>query len=379
MVIAPVISSTLVDVDDVPDHSAVPGIVIAHSPARTKKYIGCPSIVILSNGDYVASHSFFGPGSTNNRSRVYRSEDRGKTWHLLTDIDGQWWSTLFLHKEQLYLMGTSGRYANCVIRKSSDGGKSWTTPTGNRRGLLLSDSRYACAPVPVVIHKNRIWRAMEDSEVGRRFRAFVMSASVDADLLDADNWTVSNRLQYDKALPGKGWLEGNVVTTPEGNMLDILRHDSPAGGTAAVVQVSEDGRTVSIDPQWRFIEFPGGCKKFTIRYDRVSKQYWSLTNYIPPQHEKGNPERTRNTLALTSSRDLINWQVESILLYHPDVAKTGFQYVDWQFDGKDMVAVSRTAYEDGLGGAHDCHDANYLTFHRIRNFRRRTLNDSPLD
>ena len=84
-----------------------------------------------------------------------------------------------------------------------------------------------------------------------------MSAPVDADLLDADSWKVTNRLPYDTTLPGKGWLEGNVVATPEGNMLDILRHDSQTGGTAAVVKVSEDGSTVSIDPQWRFIEFPG--------------------------------------------------------------------------------------------------------------------------
>ena len=47
----------------------------------------------------------------------------------------------------------------------------------------------------------------------------------------------------------------------------------------------------------------------------------------------------------------------------------GFQYVDWQFDGKDIVFVSRTAWRDKTGNPPRQHDANYMTFHRIRNFR----------
>jgi hypothetical protein len=52
------------------------------------------------------------------------------------------------------------------------------------------------------------------------------------------------------------------------------------------------------------------------------------------------------------------------------------QYVDWVFDGDDIAALSRTAYDDGLGGAHNQHDANFITFHRIRNFRELTMQDS---
>jgi hypothetical protein len=67
---------------------------------------------------------------------------------------------------------------------------------------------------------------------------------------------------------------------------------------------------------------------------------------------------------------LRQWEVRSIVAYHPDVKKHGFQYPDWQFDGDDIVAVSRTAYDDGLGGAHNYHDANLLTFHRLAGFRK---------
>ena len=61
-----------------------------------------------------------------------------------------------------------------------------------------------------------------------------------------------------------------------------------------------------------------------------------------------------------------------VLLQHPDTAKHGFQYVDWRFDGEDLIAACRTAFDDDQGGAHNFHDANYLTFHRIADFRRET-------
>jgi hypothetical protein len=117
------------------------------------------------------------------------------------------------------------------------------------------------------------------------------------------------------------------------------------------------------------IDFPGGCKKFTIRLDAKSHKYWSLVNHVPPSQQGSNPERTRNTLALTFSTDLRHWTVQSIVLQHPDPENHAFQYVDWQFEGDDIIAVSRTAFDDGLGGAHNQHDANYLTFHRFKNFR----------
>jgi hypothetical protein len=50
--------------------------------------------------------------------------------------------------------------------------------------------------------------------------------------------------------------------------------------------------------------------------------------------------------------------------------------VDWLFDGADIAAVCRTAYDDQTGGAANFHDANFLTFHRFANFRRLTMADS---
>jgi len=124
------------------------------------------------------------------------------------------------------------------------------------------------------------------------------------------------------------------------------------------------------------VDFPGGAVKFTIRFDPAAKLYWSLTNYIPPRHAGPDPGGTRNTLALTCSPDLRHWTVKCVLLYHPDRQRHGFQYVDWLFEGDDLIAVCRTAFDDGLGGAHNMHDANFMTFHRVKNFRKLTMKDS---
>jgi len=369
------------------DLSSVPGVVISHSPASTRYYVGSPSIAMLPDGSYAASHDLFAkgrPGRGTGVVRVFRSTDRGKTWSRTAEIDGIFWATLFAHRSALYLMGTDAKYGRAVIRKSADQGKTWTVPKDADSGLLVKEKGCHCAPVPVLIHKGRIWRGMEDNKSGggwgAHFRAFMMSAPVDADLLKASSWTISNRLPMDKQwLGGKfgGWLEGNAVAAPDGKIVDILRADYRfPQEKAAIIHISDDGKTASFDPEKDFIDFPGGCKKFTIRYDPKSKYYWTLSNFTPKQHHNYNIERTRNTLALSRSADLRKWEVRCVVLYHKDPEKHGFQYADWLFDGNDLIAAIRTAHDDGLGGAHNQHDANMLTFHRIVNFRDLTMQDS---
>ncbi len=365
-----------------------PGVVIDHSPQSSGKYIGSPSIAVLRDGRYVATHDFFGPNAGHERratTRVFRSSDKGAHWTHIADISGMFWATLFEHRGALYLIGTDRQNGNTIIRRSSDAGLTWTEPYDQNSGLLLR-GEYHCAPQPVVIHKGRIWRAMEDTAAGggwgKHFRAFMMSVPVDADLLRAGDWTFGNPVARDAAwLDGKfgGWLEGNAVVTPKKDIVDILRVDYAPGGKAAVIDIFGDTNRAKFDPAAGFIDLPGGAKKFTIRYDSRSRRYWSLTNWVPPKHQGPNAASVRNTLALISSPDLRKWEIRSIVLYHPDSEKHAFQYVDWLFEGNDMIFVSRTAYDDDEGGAHNAHDANFMTFHRLRNFRKLAMRDSVVD
>jgi hypothetical protein len=367
--------------------AAVPGVVIDHTFASSGLYIGSPSIAILTNGHYVASHDFFGPNSgefKSARSAVFRSPDRGRSWKKVSEIQGAFWSSLFVHRGALYLLGPDRHHGNILIRRSMDGGETWTTPANSTSGLLRDNGQYHCAPMPVIEHRGRLWRAFEwwhpPVAWGINYRAGILSAPVDADLLKATNWTQSEFLPSNRAWNGGdmgAWLEGNAVVTPTDELVDMLRVQTTSPDEkAAMVRISADGKTASFDPAAGFVKFPGGAKKFTIRFHPPGKLYYSLASIVLERHRAQNPGGIRNTLALTSSPDLINWTVRCILLYHSEVKKHGFQYADWLFDGDDIIAVCRTAFDDEEGGAHNNHDANFLTFHRFAGFRNLTMADS---
>jgi hypothetical protein len=146
-----------------------------------------------------------------------------------------------------------------------------------------------------------------------------------------------------------------------------MRNEKKRSGgsdTAAMIHVSGDGISLTHDPDTDRIRFPGGGTKFTINRCPISGRYLSLVN---PQD---SDEVWRNRLCLTSSDDLRSWRIGCELLFHQDKERHAFQYVDWVFDGDDIVYVSRTAYDDDDTGAANAHDANYLTFHRLVDYRK---------
>lgn len=362
------------------------GIVVSHQISDTGQYIGSPSLAILPDGAYVASHDFFGRGSTEWTAavtHVYRSEDRGRTWRQVARIDRAFWSNLFVHAGSLHLLGTTHHHGLLVIRRSDDGGYTWTDPRDETLGLLTPAGHYHTAPMPMVVHGGRIWRAVEDAgdggNWGERYNPMIISAPVGSDLLRRDSWTFGTPFMQSRSWLGGefgGWLEGNVVVTPEGDIANLLRVAYPAGEKAALATLKRDGRTLEFSPGRDFIDLPGGATKFTVRLDHDG-YYWTLGNKVFPRHARpGDASSVRNTLALLRSTDLRNWELRCIVLYHPDASRHGFQYVDWLFDGPDIVAVSRTAHDDAHGGAKKAHDANFMTFHRLANFRAATLADS---
>ncbi|TZF82998.1 hypothetical protein FW774_11885 [Pedobacter sp. BS3] len=380
-----------------------PGTVIAQSPAPLTNSYASPSIVILPDRSYVASHDISGTITA-----IYRSADSGAHWSFVALVSDSHWATLFVHNNILYLMGVAKSFGNIVIHKSLDGGYSWTKPDDANTGLLVS-GRFHTAPVPVVRHNGRIWRAYEESpdpDNERDFHAFVMSAPEDADLLKASSWTRTNTVALNPAWLNADipeWCEGNVVVTPDGKIVDFIRlktdqavngtleMQGPAAGipryeVGAKIEISDDGQTAAFNTSTGFVHFPGAMTKFTIRYDPVSGKYWSLVNKITTVFSGwGNgssnaPWNQRNVLMLSSSSDLLNWEERyKIIRWNEGEiitrrANFGFQYADWQFDGNDIVAAVRTSWY----GA-DWHDANTITFHRLTDFRNLTMADSPAD
>ncbi|WP_161603038.1 sialidase family protein [Pedobacter arcticus] len=384
----------------------VPGVVVAK--AIKGSYVASPAIAILPDGSYVVSHDRYGVLYKNEPrvTVIYRSVDKGVTWSKQGEVSEMYWASLFVNENALYLLGTRGSIGDVVISKSTDKGKTWTTNHTQDKGLLFK-GRYHTAPTAVVKHNGRVWKAYEedpDSKNTRRFEALVISAPEKSDLLNAKNWQRSNGIVFDTTwlnarLPI--WREGNMVVAPNGDLIDLIRletrqkpkdtyklHGIAEGmlryEVAGKLAVSPDGKKMSFDTKTGLVHFPGAETKFTVRYDPVSKKYWSLVNKItankPGSSFKTLPNNQRNVVMLTSSPDLVNWTEHTKVLRWNEGKTTtmedkyAFQYLDFVFDGGDIIAVSRTAWN-----SINYHDSNYITFHRFKNFRTMTMADSPAD
>jgi hypothetical protein len=354
------------------------------------------------SGDLLIAHDYFGPGCPRNHedeehlTSVYRSADNGAKWANVTHIAGAFWSSLFVHEGAVCLLGASQQYGSIVVRRSTDSGNTWTHPKDEKCGLLFRGGprreppNYHCAPTPVLLKDGRICRAFENCDPcvwGAGFKSVVISADAGADLLDARSWRMSIPLPFDPGwlpvewgkLKNPGFLEGNVVEAPDGALWNILRfHSVPVAHKAMMVRILDEGRRLEFDPASGFIDFPGGMTKFTIRRDSESGLYYTLCNDVPMspavEHIMWHWDMfPRNRLSLYASKDLRRWVRRRTVLEddrpispEESLRKTGFQYADWQFDGDDIIAAVRTAYD----GAPCFHDANRITFHRIPDFRR---------
>ena len=395
---------------------------IAFQDPATNVYLHDPSILRLESGDLLVSLNYHGPGSARSiedqecLTSIYRSCDQGESWSILTHVNHCFAANLFKHRGAVYLLGMDRRFGSICIRRSDDGGNTWsrlapegTDPAkivGSAEAALRTSAQRICAGrlfqggpgedppnyhssvMPVLESGGRIYRSFEDcapkdwsgihadSSI-RRMQAFVISAPADSDLLDPASWRLSNKLPYDEAYsrgwenpPIKpGWLEGNVMETPAGALWNIIRvNTDPVVDKAAIIHIHDEGRRVSFDPASDFIDLPGGMTKFIIRHDSETGIYCMLcNNNTDPRYPN-----QRNVLSLFSSVDLIQWELcktliedDSGLPWEDSVEQVAFQYPDWQFDGDDIIYVLRTAY----GGAADYHDANRITFHRLTNFR----------
>ncbi|HRJ72206.1 MAG TPA: sialidase family protein [Terrimicrobiaceae bacterium] len=383
-----------------------PGTIIARSPDPARVFVASPGIAQIPNGDLIAAHDWSGPGSPGTRTSVYRSRDAGQTWTKISDVRNFRWATLFFHRGALYLFGVAKSFGNIVIARSTDEGVSWTTPSGPDNGIL-AEGRFHTGPVPVLVSGGRIWRAFElapESDRNRAFSALVLSAPEDADLLRRENWRQTNAVSFDPTwlnIRAPEWIEGNVVAGPDGTIWNVLRTNTHprAGDTreltggaaglprfevAAFHRISPDGRTAAFDPATGFRHFPGAQSKFAIRFDPVSQRYWAIVNRITNKSWTTDwalsPHHQRNVLALISSSDLRTWTESGPILRFAEgksyskADRTGFQYADWIIAGDDILAAVRTAWQ-----GENYHDANFITFHRIKNFRNFSAKDAPPD
>ena len=333
-----------------------------------------PSMVRHPDGYLLASMDVFRGDGPQDLTLIFRSDDDGKSWHYVSELFPCFWGKMFLHRGSLYMLACNTEYGDLLIGRSDDGGRTFTKPVTLLRGSCgHKQPGVHKNPQPVVEYKGRLWETLEWGSWAEGYHAAMcMSVPVDADLLDPSAWAFTYPIPYDASWEGavKGGnpccIEGCMTVAPDGELYNVMRYCiggdcTPSYGRAVVMKpdIEHPEAPLAFD---RVIDFPGNHVKFEIRYDETSRRYWSIVCYLCPGHTTG-----RNLLALISSEDMWNWKLERILLDYRDCpeAVVGFQYVDFIIEGADIIYQCRTAFNCPI----NFHDANYSTFHRIRDFR----------
>lgn len=337
------------------------------------QYLCSPSLLKHPDGYLLSSMDIYGDDSPQNLTIIFRSDDDGKSWHHLTELMPCFWGEMFMHNGDIYMVSCSTEGGDILIGKSSDGGKTFSAPVALLRGSNCKQGMSGGhkSPMRAFVHNGRIYIAAEwgswVKDKGYYHAAMVMSCDINDDLLIAENWSFSEPKIFEKSalelmdveLPAST-IEGSIVLAPDGKLLNVMRFSKR--GYAIKYEIDQKNPETQLKYDG-LIKPNVGESKFEIQYDSVSNRYYTIASHM----YEGSDNWGRNLLCLISSPDLENWEVlDTIIDYrHEDWQKFGFQYVDFLFDGDDIIFLCRTA----MNNAHTFHDTNYQTFHRIENFR----------
>jgi len=338
------------------------------------QYLCSPSLVRHPEGYLLASMDLFEGSRPQNLTLIFRSDDDGETWHYVSELFPCFWGKMFIHKGELYMLSVSTEYGDLLIGKSTDGGKTFGAPVALLRG---SSSMYEMGvhknPQNMVYHNGRIYGTLEwGAWTTGGHAAMVMSCDVNDDLLVPENWHFSKPLRYNCDWEGvpdgesHGNLEGTLVVFPDGHLYDVMRYDMrylrPDRGLILAYKVNEEDFDAPLEYS-HAIKFEANSSKFMIKKDQKTGRYYTIASRQTPERAQW----ARNLLSLMSSEDMENWEVVCDLMDYRDRDQqyTGFQYVDFEIEGDDIIYLCRTA----INRPHNYHDSNYSTFHRINNFR----------
>ena len=336
-----------------------------------------PSILRMESGTMLVSMDVYQHLRAQNLSKIFASNDDGKTWHYRTDLMPCFWGKLFEYGDALYMLGFTTEYGHLILGKSLDEGRTWSKFIKLFPG---SGNRYCGgphrAPLNIMEHAGRLWTAVDFGTWEKQgHMSGVLSISVEDDFMNPESWVMSEFLPYDPTWEGaavgesKGCLEGNMVLLPDGTLCNMLRYQ-----IQNCVPNRDRAVLLKIDPEhpekqpafYKVIDFMGSLTKFSVTFDPVSGYYLALVNRVIDERKP----MARNVLSFVTSKDAIHWDfirdVVDCSAYENATEKIGMQYPDLIIDGEDLVWVQRTA----MNNATNFHDSNYITFHRMRGFRR---------
>ncbi len=343
-----------------------------HVYSFSGRYLASPSIVRHPDGYLLASMDLYASKAPQNLVLIFRSDDDGESWHYVSELTPCFWADLFIHKGELYVFACSTEYGDLLIGKSTDGGKTFGTPVTVLRGSNGKNGNCGVHKNPqnFMYHNGRIYRSLEWGAWANKVyghAAMVASCPEDADLLDPESWSFTEPVPFPYEHPDfvgmptdTMTIEGTLVIDPEGKLLNIMRFGKYHKTIVYEVNTEDPEAPLKYVRQ---MDFPANYSKFTIKYDSVSDYYYTICTRVCSE-EKRN---ARNLLSFMRSRDLVSWELVCDIFDRRDADEklVGFQYVMFEMEGDDMIFLCRTA----INGANSFHDSNYMTFHRIKNFR----------
>jgi hypothetical protein len=334
-----------------------------------------------------------------------RSDDGGKTWTQLSTLPYSD-AAPFVHGGKTYMFVQATQFDGLTLVRSDDEGESWSVPLALTTCRPLGGLQPRGGTDPTCSFWNVSTPMLEDggqllwplNSRGFDGGAVVLAADTSKDLMDAATWSMSTEAghphpQTPAALvrrlnPGAVdyWLEPNIVSV-KGKLRVLLRTILDGYAAASLVMVcdlvrGEGGLALSFV---QFAAMPGAQNKFFIVTDPETGVFWSLSNLVADSQELvydwnavraggrylGGGGNDRRFLALSYSVDALNWFPAGMVATTPNPHQS-FMYPCAVIDGDDLAILSRTSVDGGTQ-----HDADRVTFHRVKNFRALAMDLTP--
>ena len=335
-----------------------------------------PSLVRLPSGNLLASIGIFVDREEFPAlpilTKLYRSKDNGDSWEYAGDLLHCFNASLFVHDNKLYCLALNGDYSDLVISVSKDEGATWCAPVT----ILYGESPHrwgwhTSSMCPAEIG-DRLLKAIEYGHVEIRsnprtgkewvcankyydiaHHVGVLSIDKNADLMNPENWTMSE-LFYPEDIDPYQCIEGNIVDAPKG-VVNLLRTMKTGISLEMTVNTSNPESTM-YNPR-KITNFPlSAVSKFEIKKDPVTGQYIAIGN---------DCRYNRQVLVMAVSKNMEDWRIAYVIEGSPD-EYNAFSYADFFFLDEDIYFLSRTGYN----GSASQHDTNMITFHKVLNFRK---------
>jgi hypothetical protein len=386
--------------------------VIWHNPDRESYVEGC-GLVRLDDGSFVAvvpvvpRREWRSRRVEHSRVHIVRSDDRGATWKRASELP-YYTAIPWTHAGKLYLFankgGTTYRNDDQLLLRSDDGGRTWSPP------VTLFKGHFWNCHAGIVVRNNTLYAATDNLALGSSYDlavgignnvargSCVVAGDLSRDPMDPAAWRISNTVplveipralvnpKFADAASYSHYLEPNVIEV-QGRLrvlATVKPHRQTTANLGVVLDLKEQDGKLALEFS-QYFPMPGGQLKYCVIWDDQSRMFWATSNLVVDSQgmfdwwEKGVARgnftggggNDRRFLMLHYSLDGLNWFPAGCVAQAPKISQS-FMYARPMIDGGDLAIISRSSVD-----APNQHDADYATFHRVRNFRQLALKLVP--